>query len=246
MSETSDSTAAALRTLSGRRIYFGHQSVGRNILSGLGAILSTNGDTSLHVVESADPTAHTGSVLMHFAVGRNEDPASKNEAFKRVLNARRAPDGAIAVLKYCYIDVNAETDIANVFRGYAETVAEVKRNHPDITLVHVTMPLTTDARGMKASVKRLLGRPTAREVNVKRNWFNRKLRETYPGEPLFDLAALESTWPDGRRESVLVDGVEVFALVPAYTDDGGHLSKDAQVHVAQALVRTLASVSPRP
>jgi len=42
-------------------------------------------------------------------------------------------------------------------------------------------------------------------------------------EPLFDLAAIESTAPDGTRASFMKDGKTYYQMVSDYTHDGGHL-----------------------
>jgi len=238
-------TSEALRVLANRRVYFAHQSVGGNIVHGIQTILETHANSGFKLVESQNPASVSGPAFIHFAAGRNEDPTSKNADFQRVLDSRAEPDSALVLLKYCYIDVNAGTDIDAMFRSYTEMVAGVRRKHPDVTVVHVTMPLTTDAADWKASIKRLLGRTTAREVNAKRARFNRLLTSTYPAEPVFDLAALESTHPDGRRERTTVGGEEVFALVAGYTPDGGHLTANAQKDIADSLIRTLAAIPTR-
>jgi lysophospholipase L1-like esterase len=50
-----------------------------------------------------------------------------------------------------------------------------------------------------------------------------------------------STHPDGRRESFRMNGTAWYSLVPAYTDDGGHLNAVGRVHVAAAFVRAIAA-----
>lgn len=59
--------------------------------------------------------------------------------------------------------------------------------------------------GWKALVKRLLGRaPYGTVENVRREEYSRLLRQAYAGrEPVFDLARVESTAPDGRAVRVL-------------------------------------------
>jgi hypothetical protein len=115
-----------------------------------------------------------------------------------------------------------------------------------VTFVHVTVPLTTEP-GLKEAaknfVKRFLGRPrSSRLDNVRRARYNELLREAYAGrEPLFDLARLESTRPDGTRQLFREDGRDYEALVPAYTDDGGHLNASGRQMAARALLEFLAS-----
>ncbi|MDR0787571.1 MAG: hypothetical protein LBG44_06855 [Gemmatimonadota bacterium] len=238
-----NATADALRALSRRRIYFAHQSVGNNVLQGVQAILTSAPGSGVRIIESRDPSTVEGAGIIHFAAGSNGNPASKNADFIRALDARAAPDNGIALLKYCYVDVDENTDIDAVFREYEEMVAGIRRSHPDLTVVHVTMPLTTDDAGPKAVIKRLIGRTTNRDINALRNRYNQKLRAGYAGEPIFDLATIESTRSDGSRESATMGGSEVFALVPGYTYDGGHLTPDAERVVAESFIRTLADIA---
>jgi lysophospholipase L1-like esterase len=70
------------------------------------------------------------------------------------------------------------------------------------------------------------------------------LRKNYEGkEPVFDLARIESTRPDGTRETFTQDGKTYYALVPAYTKDGGHLNKLGRKKVAEQLLLLLVSLS---
>ena len=69
--------------------------------------------------------------------------------------------------------------------------------------MHVTAPLMERPSGVKVQLNRLLGRLIWGDAaNLKRSTFNEKLRAAYAGEPIFDLAAVESTRPDGSRESL--------------------------------------------
>ena len=69
------------------------------------------------------------------------------------------------------------------------------------------------------------------------------LREAYEGkEPLFDIAGIESVGPGGERESFDVKGKSFPALVPAYTDDGGHLNALGRKVVAEKLLVFLAGL----
>ena len=239
-SDASMTTEEALRRLSAQRVYFGHQSVGGNILAGLDSLLPSQ-QSKLNVVKTRDLASVTGPAFVHFPVGRNEDPASKNADFLSVLDGRKSRDSAIALFKYCYVDVNLETDIDALFDGYRRTVAEVKSKHPDVTLVHVTLPLTTGQSGLKGFVKRVIGRPSTWDINQRRNRFNNQLRSEFAGEPIFDLATLESTRPDGSREQATLRGETVYAMAPDYTPDGGHLNAEAQRRFAEQLVKVLAS-----
>jgi lysophospholipase L1-like esterase len=57
---------------------------------------------------------------------------------------------------------------------------------------------------------------------------------------LVDVAALESTTPDGRRVSGTADGQDYFALYEGYASDNGHLNATGGQVVAQGLLSVLA------
>jgi len=134
-----------------------------------------------------------------------------------------------------------------LFAAYQATLAPLQARFPHTTFVHVTAPLTTLQGGPKAFVKRLLGRPPAgARENARREEYNALLRLATQGkEPLFDLALVESTAPDGRAETFAWDGRQVPALVPAYTEDGGHLLGEGRLRAARQLVSVLASAPLR-
>ncbi len=94
-------------------------------------------------------------------------------------------------------------------------------------------------------MKRLFGRsPYGTVENVRRDEYNRLLRATYAGrEPIFDLARIESTAPDGRLVTVTWDGITVPAMAPEYTVDGGHLNALGRQRAAREFIAVLAQAS---
>lgn len=242
-SSTEDRTVSVVNP---RRIYFGHQSVGSDIVAGVEALRRDDRGIKVNVVQTRDFSAVAGPALVHFLVGRNEDPDSKNADFLAALDARPAPDHGVAMLKYCYVDVNGSIDPAAMFAGYERTMAEVRSRHPDLTIVHVTMPLTTVESASRATVKGLLGRQTARELARKRQAFNDLLRAKYAGkEPIFDLAEAESTLPDGSRSFFTVGTDTVYTMVPQYTTDGGHLNDAGRRRAAERFLGLVNQLADR-
>ena len=213
-----------LLTLRGAQLFFGHQSVGRNILDGVAA-LSREAGIELSLGEGS--------------IGENQQPGSKFEAW-----ARRAEQGGteqLFAMKLCYVDIQQETDGAAVLADYQRAVARVRQARPGIKVLHITTPLTTPGTGLKNWLKRTLGRSIWEDqVNARRLAYNRALREAFPGEPFFDLAAVESTRPDGSREEHVVDGVPVPMLWPGYASDEGHLNEEGQRVAARAFIAALA------
>jgi hypothetical protein len=229
-----------LSRLAHERVYFGHQSVGNNVLQGLAELSAAEG-VPLRIAELPRAASLDGPGIGHLFVPENGDPLRKLASFRQALGAGSAAD--IALVKFCYVDINAGTDMRALFDAYRETIDELRLKNPRTTFVHVTLPLTTVQTGPKAWVKRLLGRaPYGTIENVKREQYNALLRRTYAGrEPIFDLARLESIAPDGTQATVEWDGTVAPAMVPAYTEDGGHLNHAGRLRAAREFVRVLAA-----
>jgi hypothetical protein len=185
-------------------------------------------------------------VLLHTAVGKNEDPVSKCEDFRQILDRKLRGRVDVALFKFCYIDVDAETDVDGIFSEYKRVMDDLGRRHPDTRFVHATMPLRLVQTGPKAVVKRLLARPAGGYVeNVRRNRYNTLLRREYQGRaPIFDIAALESQ-SGGRPTTFTFQGEEFFSLNPAYTPDNGHLNESGRRVVAAGFLNALAEAARR-
>jgi hypothetical protein len=231
-----------LAVVAQKRIFFGHQSVGANILDGLREISASTAGAHLRIISSEDPESLDGSGFFEAPIGNNTDPESKDHAFAKIVQHSFGKGSVIAFYKYCYVDISAKTDIQKMFAHYQQNIDILKAQYPTMRLLHVTVPLTTVESAAKAWLKSLLGRVTEREVNRRRNEFNTFLKSTYKDDPIFDLAAIESTLPDGSRYSFTLEGQEVYALFPGYTTDGGHLNKDGRHRAAKALIAVLANL----
>lgn len=232
---------AELEALSRRRVFFGHQSVGVNVLDGLRQLAAQQG-VGVRVAEvgAGVPAGTFG----HAFVAENGDPRRKLRSFAAAFESGAAGGAEIALLKFCFVDVKADTDVAALFAEYQASLAQLRARHPGTAFVHVTVPLTTIPGGAKATVKRMLGRaPTELLENLRRDEYNALVRKAYAGkEPLFDLARVEALRPDGTAETFEWQGRAVPALVPAFSDDGGHLNAEGQRRAARELVGVLARV----
>jgi len=229
-----------LKKVAAKKIYFGHQSVGYNILDGVNDILKNEPGIKINMVKTSDPSAFSSAVFAHDNVGLNDDPLSKLVDFERKLKQGIGNSADIAFFKFCYVDIIRGTDTERIFSEYKSAMERFKKEYPRTTFVHVTVPLTVPTPPLKAFVKRLLGRE---ENNINRNIFNDMLRKEYEGkEPLFDLAKVESTYTDGSRAVFKRGGASYFSLVPEYTDDGGHLGEKGRKVVALEFIRFLSSL----
>lgn len=235
-------TTQEWQKLERQRIFFGHQSVGANILEGVRELAAEN-RANLNLVASAAPESINGPALIDARIGRNGEPISKLEDFSAMLSRGMGNQGGTALFKLCFSDVDGSTDADALFANYRERIAAIKSEHPQIRIVHVTIPLTAAEPRLKAFAKLLLRRTTEREINAKRNRFNDLLRREYGGrDPIFDLAQVESTHSDGARSFVGSETDPVFTLAPEYTDDGAHLNRMGRRRAAAAFIRALASV----
>ncbi len=233
-----------LEVLAQARVLLGHQSVGRDVLAGLRSLVSESG-AAVRVIDinGTPPDDAPGVFSSH--VGKNGDPDSKCEMFLQLLTRPERPRYDVAMMKFCYADLREGTPLSadEMVDRYARMVDSIRSARPDVRLVHVTMPLKADPVGNKTWLQRKLGMSVESDAaNVMRNDFNAKLKERFANEPVFDLAAVESTYADGGRSSFDSDGRKVYTLARAYTHDGGHLNPAAQRLVAAAFVRTLAEV----
>lgn len=237
----------ALRRTSGLRVFFAHQSVGNNIIGGLPSAYGAAEADPPQIIEVSGPPAQAVTALppsdqgffAHTQIGVNGDPVGKLEEFDSWMRAGMADRVDVALIKLCYIDFAADTDAEAVFQRYEQTVTALERDYPDVNFVAATTPLTTEP-GLKTKGKALLGgnNPEPRS-NAVREHFNTLLRERY-GDRVFDVAAFESTAPDGSRIGGTVDGQEYFALYDGYARDEGHLDDTTSAVAAARLVTFLA------
>lgn len=238
---------AALRTelaqVAQRRIFFGHQSVGDNLLAGIEQ-LSAMAGVSISLVEAPTASKVPSATFGHTHVAKNGDPLQKLKEFEKALGSH--PAGVdIALVKFCYVDINANTDAEALFAHYRTTMDSLRARNPATTFVHVTVPLTSRTSGIKELLKQLIGRGGAVR-NVRREEFNSLMRKAYQGrEPVFDLARMESVGPDGSAATDQWNGRSVPAMAAAYTDDGGHLNEAGRLRAARELVAVLASIPSR-
>ncbi len=211
------------------RVFFGHQSVGANILEGVRTIIAPR---TLAWVDAF--------------IGTNEKPLSKLEAFRAAVVEGAGKGAELALMKFCYVDFNAATNVDSLFDSYKKTLASLQAECPKTTFVHVTVPLTTVASGPKAWVKKRLGSPVGGELeNEKRYAYSELVRAEYRGkEPVFDLAAIEAGDP-ARPQRFELGGKSIPMLAASLTDDGGHLNASGRRFVAERLLTFLAKLPPR-
>ena len=224
--------AAQLQVLAQQAIFFDHASVGENVMYGLQMLLDSNaGVEPVRLTQNAGPLAGTIAIgtweESNHLWNWNGDPAAKLLQFRADLDGGigaklAATSKGIAIVKFCFADFNGALGPAAMFSAYQSTMAAVAASYPGVRFVHMTAPLTTQFG------------------NATRNSYNALVRSNYGSSGrLFDLAAVESTKPDGTQQT---DPDGQVALVPSYSNDGGHLNATGQELVGRALVDFLANM----
>ncbi len=245
----------AWENLSTKKIIFGHQSVGSNIIQGMEDVLKENPRIKINIIANSRPWEVRTSSFVHFQVGENTQPQTKINDFVRVV-ATTVHHGKLdlAFFKFCYVDIDSNTNVIEIFTQYKQAMNQLSQDFPSTTFVYITVPLTSDASGIKRWVKsvkntfqRFRNKSNANySANFYRNQFNELLKQEYQGKaPIFDLAQIESTYPNGQQRTSVANGQQYFSLVPEYTDDGGHLNQLGRRIVAEKLIIFLAQLSDR-
>ena len=229
-------------SLAEKKVFFGHQSVGNNIVLGIRDLMHRDPRLKIKIVRSAEPHTVPGPALVEFDIGRNGDTVSKDDAFAAIVEKGGGLPGTVVMYKYCYADIDSSSDVERLFQGYRRTISALKAKYSWLTIVHVTIPLTVVESASKAWIKSRVGRVTARDLNVKRNQLNCLLRQEYADEPIFDLAEVESTHRDGSRCFFARGKEDIYALAPEFTSDGGHLNESGRRVAAERLLETLSEV----
>lgn len=212
------------------RVFFGHMSVGNNIISGMRDLYESHGSpepvfTEAQAGQVPELEADAG-VFVHSLIGENRHPYRKLDNFEAMLRGGLAEQVDVALLKFCYIDIRWDTDVDKLFNEYRTRMAALEADYPEVRFIHVTAPLTTGPYGLKDHIKKLVGR----DDNATRERYNEMMRAEYGPHRLLDLAAVESKAPDGRVRP------ELFA---GYSNDGAHLNATGSALAAVELVRML-------
>jgi hypothetical protein len=228
--------------LTQKKVYFGRQSVGGDILEGLETVLQEYPAIQLEIREGFDQDSSEGPAFSHFKIGRNRDPKGKIDHFRTLVESGIGDVADIAFFKFCYVDVDHKTEIEGILDHFDKTLADLSEKYPDLTIIPVTVPLTNKRPGIKAKIKRILGmEPPLKADNIKRNKFNDHIREKH-GAAVWDLADAEATSAKGEKVTFRRNKQRFFLLNRKYTSDGGHLNSIGSQVVAIDLLLHLTSL----
>jgi hypothetical protein len=239
---TMDDLAQASRT----KVFFAHQSVGMNVLDGVRGVYAAHGLAEPMVEQDGTEPGPDGGFIDHVFIGQNGKPWGKIQDFDARMRSGTGQQVDVAMMKFCYVDITSSTDVESLFATYRETMAALERDFPKVTFIHVTVPLTT-GQGLLSKLKSMLtgSNGYGPADNAAREQLNTLIRREYAGHHLFDLAAVESTAPDGSRAAGTYQGQPYFRLYDGYASDPGHLNAGGARVTAAAWVKAIAQASPR-
>ena len=244
LEKVDESCWSELRT---KRIYFAHQAIGSEMVTGLRELARRKPALALTITAYAEPDRTDGTThsvfetpaLVEANAGRRGNPEKKIDEFSSFLRSSEGANVDIAILKLCYGDIGRMTDAEELFGRYTKAIEAIRRERPTIHIIHCTVPLKSEEHGAKGRLKRLVGAGSDAS-NATRSRYNEMVRQRFPAEQVLDLAAAESRRPDGTTATVEVGGKRVQVLADEYTDDGAHLNRFGQQVMAREFLLALS------
>lgn len=245
-SVAADITTDDLAKVSRTKVFFGHQSVGVNVLDGVPGVYAARGMAAPTIEQGGTRPGKDAGFVDHAFIGENEKPLLKIQDFDAKMRSEIGQQVDVAMMKLCYIDIMSNTDVDALFATYRETIAALERDFPKVTFVKVTVPLMTEQGQLSKLKSRLTGSDRYGSAeNAARERLNALIRREYAGDHLFDLAAIESTAPDGSRAIGTYKGQQYYRLYDGYASDSGHLNGEGARVAATAWLMAVAQASPK-
>jgi len=251
-----DISSFDLSNFSVKSIYFGHMSVGNNIIDGMATIIEQKGQSDIvKILRIENVDKINGHGFYHSTIGKNLDPISKIDAFKnKIIDQRIGKKVDIAFFKFCFVDINKDTDINEVFSEYVNCIEEINEQYPELKILHVTCPLkyhlhfgNIKAGNLNKTLRKFarfgVNLFTGDQDNIKRNEYNRLVVDKYgKSDYLFDLAKFESTTKNGGQTSFIYKDKKYLCLNDEYTQDGGHLDELGKIVIGKKMLEYLTAI----
>lgn len=229
-----------------KKLMFGHQSVGSNIINGL-QTLSQNDSQRYQITILNEPDVLDEAALAHWQNGNNYDPAGKIAAFDAKMRSQDssgkiwATSVDVAFFKFCYVDFyDIGSDVTILFNQYIAVMEKLSIDFPNCKFIHITTPLFA------------LLYSGEDEINKRRHEYNELLRNyvATKGGFLFDLADLEAHNANGIPQTFQYKN-QTYPVIwyvannpnhDGWSYDGGHLNASGEEYIALALWNMFATV----
>ncbi len=226
-----------IETIKSDKILFAHQSVGQNIIDGI-SILSKQNNWGLNIKKNEE--INNGGIY-HVMIGENEKPYLKISEFKRVVE-KNSNNLDIAIFKFCYVDVDEETNVEKLFNAYVDLVNEIEKKYPQIKLIKTTIPIRVINNSFTAKAKRFLGLNVwGDKAAYNRENYNNLVRKKYGKDDLFDIALIESSFKN-KSNKVSTPYGYLFSMDEAISSDGSHLNQVGKLYIANELLNLISEI----
>ncbi len=230
------------------RLLFAHQAIGKDIVRGI-PLVYNSADIPAPKMLAWDRAKKTKGPLVATAiVGRNGDALGKLRAFARLVNDAPRRNIHVALLALDSQDVNAETDIDDLFQSYTDTMNSLEAASPDISFLYATVPLTTANSWLEIERSKITGLSNVNQPvwqdNIARERLNTLVRDRYSETGrLFDIAALQADTGGNKVAAKQHEDLWYYVMNPAQSSDGKRLNGSGSQHLAQSLILLVNAAS---
>lgn len=211
-----------LSSLPGKKVYFGHQSVGYNILEGIKKITAQNEELDFIKILTLEeyknnvfPENDSLFYFIHSKIGTNTQPDLKIKDFQDKLDSLKGLDAAF--MKFCFVDITRKTEVNTLFNNYIEAMDNLEERYINTKYLYFTCPISIRENLVIGILKEIMQTPD--DLNKNRNKFNNLLRAKNNIE-LFDIAYLEANEDEASEPQK-----REFMKKKYATSDGGHLNE---------------------
>src|SRR5689334_5438113 len=126
---TTDELAKVSRT----KVFFGHQSVGMNMLSGVPGVYAARHLAAPTIERGGTRPGPDGGFVGYAFIGENEKPLLKIQDFAAQMGSGIGRQVDVAMMKLCYVDVTSNTDVGALFAAYRQAITALERDLPMVT-----------------------------------------------------------------------------------------------------------------
>jgi len=134
------------------KVFFGHQSVGNNIMDGLRDLAKLNPDRyACNIQRIFNPNWYDHNHGFGEApIGKNGSCSAKVEDFVKRMNEGLGERVDVAMMKFCFVDFTPKDNPEKDWRLYREGLETVEKAHPKVRVVWWTSPLMAPSNNRRA------------------------------------------------------------------------------------------------
>ena len=132
-------TMANLTAVARTRVFFGHRSIGMNVLDAVPGVYADHGASAPPIALGRAEPGPNGGFIAHQFIGENTKPLLKIEDFNRTMRDGMGRQVDVALMKFCSLDITSSTDVDALFARYRDTMAALERDFPHVTFIYMTV-----------------------------------------------------------------------------------------------------------